>query len=105
MTAAERRQEIMNALILRRSESVGNLAAEFAVNERTIRRDLTELSLRYPIETMTGPQGGVKLADWFRPSRKVLTREQIEAVREAARFLEGEKKQALLSILTQFTAP
>ena len=105
MTATERRQEIMNALIQRRHETVACLAAEFGVSERTILRDIEELSLRYPLETQTGPQGGIRLASWFRPGRKVLSREQIEAVREAARFLEGEKKQALLSILTQFTAP
>ena len=105
MTATERRQGIMNALVLRRHETAARLAAEFGVSERTILRDIAELSLRYPIETGTGPYGGVRLAGWFRPGRKALAPEQIEAVREAARFLEGEKKQALLSILAQFTAP
>ncbi len=105
MTATERRQEIMNALVLRRHESVACLAAEFGASERTIRRDITKLSLRYPIETETGPHGGVRLAGWFRPGRRVLAPEQIEAIREAARYLEGTQKQALLSILAQFTAP
>ena len=105
MTATERQREIMNALVMRRHDSVACLAAEFGTNERTIRRDIQELSLMYPIETAPGPHGGVMLADWYRPGRKVLAREQIDAIREAARFLEGEQKQALLSILAQFTAP
>ena len=106
MTATERRQEIMNALVMRRHETVACLAAEFGACERTILRDITELSLSYPIEPLRGRfTGGYQLASWYRPGRKVLTQEQIEAIREAARFLEGEKKQALLSILAQFTAP
>lgn len=105
MTATERRQEIMNVLVLRRHETVANLVAEFGACDRTIRSDITALSLQYPLETVTGPHGGVKLADWFRPSRKVLAQEQIEAIRKAAPFLEGKDQQALLSILTQFTAP
>ncbi len=105
VTATERRQEIMNVLILRRHDTITNLASEFGVCERTIRTDITELSLQYPLETVTGPHGGIRLADWFRPSRKVLTQEQIAAIRKAAPFLEGKDQQALLSILTQFTAP
>ena len=106
MTAAERRSEIMNVLVTRRHVTAAELADMFGVTERTIRSDMLALTPTYPIEPAFGRYGGgYKLADWFRPSRRVLAPEQIDAVRKAAQFLEGPDRQALLSILTQFTAP
>ena len=106
MTASERRDEIMNVLVTRRHVTAAELADMFGVTERTIRSDMLVLTGTYPIEPAFGRYGGgYRLADWFRPSRKVLAPEQIDAVRKAAQFLEGAERQALLSILTQFTAP
>lgn len=103
MTASERRQEIMNILICRRRATASGLAEELGVTKRSILTDIQELSLQYPIETESGRYGGIRLAEWYRPSRKVLAREQMDAIRKAAQFLEGEEKSALLSILTQFS--
>ena len=106
MGPVERQRQIINSLFNRRKETVSNLAIEFDVNERTIRRDIEELSLTYPIETNRGRYGGgVKLADWYQPSKKVLTPEQANALIKAASLLEGTERQALMSILTQFSAP
>lgn len=106
MTAAERRDEIMNVLVTRRQVTASELADMFAVTERTIRNDMLALTCTYPIEPAFGRYGGgYRLADWFRPDRHVLAREQIDAIRKAAQFLEGRDRQALLSVLTQFTAP
>ena len=106
MTAAERRDEIMNVLVSRRHVTAAELADMFGVTGRTIRSDMLALTATYPIEPVFGRYGGgYRLADWFRPSRKVLAPEQIDAIRKAAPFLEGKDQQALLSILTQFTAP
>ena len=44
MTAAERRQEILEILCQRRFEKRENLANEFGVNKRTIERDILTLS-------------------------------------------------------------
>ena len=105
MTAAQRRQEIMNVLISRRFEKVNNLAAEFGISEKTVRTDIAELSLTYPIETVQGRYGGgIKLAEWFWPNRKTLTPEQIEVIKKAAPLLSEEDRPVLMSILTQFTA-
>ena len=49
MTAIERRQAILEVLSVRRYETRYNLAFEFSVNEKTIRRDIEILSLDYPI--------------------------------------------------------
>jgi predicted DNA-binding transcriptional regulator YafY len=103
--ATERRQAILDALVLRREDTVENLAHEFGVSERTIQRDVAELSLSYPIESVAGRYGGgIKVAAWYRPYRRTLAPEQSKAIRKAAQFLEGEEKQALLSVLAQFSA-
>ena len=106
MTASERRDEIMNVLVTRRHVTAAELADMFGVTERTIRSDMLALTCTYPIEPVFGRYGGgYKLADWFHPDRRVLAQEQIDAIRKAAQFLEGREQQALLSILSQFTAP
>ena len=105
MTAAERRQNIMNILVSRRHETAENLAEMFGVSERTIRSDVTALTLQYPLETVCGRHGGgIRLAGWYRPGRKTLAPEQASAIRKAAEFLEGGEKQALLSVLAQFSS-
>ena len=60
MGAAERRQLILDLLCQRRRETISNLAAELGVSERTIRRDVEMLTLRSPIETVSGRYG----AEW-----------------------------------------
>ena len=58
MGASERRNAIMRLLCRRRHETVVNIAAEFGVSERTIRRDIEILSLSEPIYTQSGRYGG-----------------------------------------------
>ncbi len=102
--ASERQQAIIRLLVHRRMETRMNLAAELGVDEKTIRRDVEALSLRYPVETVKGRGGGIRLAGWYRPGRKTLAPEQASAIRKAAEFLEGGEKQALLSVLAQFSS-
>lgn len=58
MGVAERRNAMIKALYKREYDTVHNLAEEFGVSERTIRRDVEELSLYEPIYTMQGRYGG-----------------------------------------------
>lgn len=58
MGTAERRNEIMKYLCRRRYDTISNLAFEFGVSERTIRRDIESLSLTEPIYTQQGRYGG-----------------------------------------------
>ena len=73
MTANERRVEIMRIMTARRQESMGRLALELGVTRRTIRSDITALTVDYPLETQRGNGGCVKVADWYprgyRPAR------------------------------------
>lgn len=58
MGAAERRSALMKVLYIRRHDKIANLATEFGVSERTIRRDIEVLSLSEPIYTQCGRYGG-----------------------------------------------
>ena len=59
MTANERRAEIMRIMTARRQESMGRLALELGVTRRTIRSDITALTIDYPLETQRGNGGCV----------------------------------------------
>ena len=58
MDASARRKSILILLSRRNYEKIANLAMEFGVSERTIRRDIVTLSLTEPIYTQSGRYGG-----------------------------------------------
>lgn len=58
MTAVERRVALLKLICRRRFETVSNLAAEFGVSERTIRRDINVLMQTESIYTQQGRYGG-----------------------------------------------
>ena len=60
MNTFERRMRIVTVLFERKYEKVYNLAVEFDVSERTIRRDIEAISLIIPVYTKQGRYyGGV----------------------------------------------
>ena len=103
MTRTERRDEILRVLYTRRRESIANLAAEFGVSVRTIKYDIEALTCSYPIETVRGRYGGgVKLADWYHPSKRALSPEQMVLLKKLAPTLEGDDLVIMNSIISQF---
>ena len=95
----------MDLLCQRRRETISNLAAELGVSERTIRRDVEMLTLRYPIETVCGRYGGgVRMADWYKQDRRRLTPRQTALLRRLAAGLQGEDLEDMKQILTQFAS-
>ena len=95
----------MDLLCQRRKETIPNLAAELGVSERTIRRDIEMLTLRYPIETVCGRYGGgVRVADWDQQDRRRLTPRQTALLRRLAVGLQGEDLEDMKQILTQFAS-
>lgn len=68
MTAAERGEEIKSVMLFRREDKIGNLAFEFGVTEKTIRRDITILQCEgLPIAARRGRyKGGVYIESWYR---------------------------------------
>ena len=104
-SALERRQEILEVLCERRRESVENLATEFGVNERTIRRDIEYMTLSYPIYTVPGKGGGVYVSDGYRLGKKYLTDKQAELLEELSKGLTGNELAVMQSILKTFNEP
>ncbi len=104
MTANERRIGILNKLIARRRDTASNLAFEFGVSEQTIRHDIDELTLFCPLEMKRGRYGGgIEVAPWFNPDRRILAPEQYDLLKRLASTLSGKDLQVLNSIIYQFT--
>ncbi len=103
MDAGERRRAIWSALCQRRHDTIQNLASEFNVCPRTIRYDVVALSLSHPLETVRGRYGGgVKLPDWYHPTRTTLCPEQVALLKKLAPSLQGDDLAVMNSILSQF---
>jgi len=99
----ERREAIYAELRAKRHLTIGYLATKYEVNEKTIRRDIEELTLAYPVETVRGRYGGgVKLADWYHPTRTTLSPEQTALLKKLAPSLAGNDLAVLNSIISQF---
>ena len=108
MTAIEteaRRREIMKYLYQRRRETMGNLAREFNVSVRTIRRDIQILSLSHPIATARGAQGGVIVAEGCYYDRSYLSESEQVTLESLCLVLEGKRLADLRSILRKFAKP
>ena len=103
MNPWERRQKILEILCLRRHETTDNLAHEFNVSRETIRRDITVLTCSYPVETVQGSHGGVRVADWFHLDRRTLNSEEITFLRKLERRLDGADREMLNRIITTFS--
>ena len=104
MDAIERRREILTRLCQRRTDTCGNLAAEFGVSERTVRNDIQVLACSYPIETVRGRRGGgVRIADWYSISKPILTPPQLALLTKVGKQLQGDELNILNSIIYQFS--
>ena len=105
MKALERHQAIIELLCERRTEKIENLAFEFSVNECTIRRDIQELSLSYPIYTKTGTYGGVYVAEDYYLGKQYLRSEEKELLEQLSLSLGDDQKKTLQSIIRRFGRP
>lgn len=74
----------------------------FQVSKRTIQNDITALTLNYPVETVQGNGGGVRIAEWYRPDRRTLSPEQMALLKKLAPSLKYEERIVMNSIITQF---
>ncbi len=105
MTARERQDMIMATLRKERRVTMKCLAEALCCSMCTVYRDITALSVSYPLVLTRGRYGGVALADWYHPHRAALCPEQILALRKAmAAVPDDQTRQALGSILDQFSS-
>lgn len=99
MTAAERRQAILEVLCLRRHETRENLANEFGVSKRTIEYDVLNLMLTYPVYTVQGNGGGIYVTDNFRLDRPRMNENQTALLQKVLLTLSGEDKETMQNII------
>ena len=102
MTAAERRQAILEALCIRRHDTRENLAFEFGVSKRTIEYDVLELSLTYPIYTTQGNGGGIHVVDGFHLDKPHLNEKELALLSKILPTLTGEDKKTMSEILKKY---
>ena len=99
MTAAERRQAILEVLCLRWHETRENLANEFGVSKRTIEYDVLNLMLTYPVYTVQGNGGGIYVTDNFRLDRPRMNEKQTALLQKVLLTLSGEDKETMQNII------
>ncbi len=104
MNQYERRQHIYNALCIRRYDTIANLAAEYNVNEKTIRRDIVWVTQSFLVEASPGRYGGVRIAEWFHPAASYLCPRQLSVLQKLTLTCGGDDLIAGNSIITQFSA-
>lgn len=102
MSATERRLRLLEVLCFRRQDTCESLARELDVTIRTIYKDLEVLMCSYPIETVRGRYGGVKIADGFYFGNHVLSPQQFDLLLKLKGQLQGEELAVMESILVQF---
>lgn len=103
MNANARRQAIWHTLCARRLVTVPYLAARYRVSQNTVKEDISLLSLSYPIVTVRGRNGGVKIADWYIPKRQVLSPAQFDFLVKLSQSLQGEDARIMEAIISQLT--
>lgn len=103
MNPWERRQKILEVLCLRRHDTAGNLAHEFHVSRETICRDITIIACSYPVETVQGGHGGIRVAEWFHMDRRSLNSDEITFLRRLAEQLCDSDREKLNRIITLFS--
>ena len=114
METYERRAAILRLLCKRRHETIKNLAFEFDVSERTIRRDIEALSYREPIYTQPGKYGGgVYVTDnyhmdrmYFRETERNVLYKLLDCVENKKRCdLTEEETVIFKRIIENYTKP
>ena len=103
--ATERRLEILEYVSDKRQLTYQEIADEFRISYRTVRRDVEILSCSYPIETVQGNGGGIRVADGWYLSRRYLHDDQEALLRELLPGLQPEQRETMERILTAFAKP
>jgi predicted DNA-binding transcriptional regulator YafY len=98
-TTYERRAEIMRILEGRRQETMSNLASQLGVSIRTIAYDITALMAEYPLETVRGKDGCVRLTMDCGTYQNNLSQEQQELLLELLPALDERKAQRMRELL------
>lgn len=114
MGIAERRKEIMRILCRRRFETISNLAEEFGVSRRTIRRDIDILSITEPIYTQSGRyQGGVYVMAGYYIDQMYMSDKELDVLHKLDNcislkekcILTNEEQTIFKKLIADYTKP
>lgn len=111
MNTTDRRYEIVKILCKRRYDTVSNLANEFNVSYRTIRRDIEVLSLHIPIYTQRGKFGGIFLLDNYFHNNTYMTDTEIAILQKIVNLnsfeniLSKDEVEICRSIINKYAKP
>jgi hypothetical protein len=99
LRANERREEIMRILESERVTKMSNLAAQFQVTRQTILTDIEILMASYPIETVRGRYGHVKLQNGYASYKRILSEEQQDVLIEIFPKLDERQARVIRGLL------
>ena len=106
MKANERRQALLEHLCEVRQSTLENLAFHFSVSLSTIRRDVLELSLSYPVYTVCGKyDGGVYIADDYYLGKQYLSFEEKGLLESIMPTLDDDQQKLMISIIRKYSNP
>ena len=113
MTTNERREKIMRILYAKGHCTTSELAENFGVSERTVRRDIGLLSLSKPIYTKSGKNGGgIYIVEGYRIDRNYFSTEEENLLKKVAEIakrygclLTEEEKDFLDKTLSYHSKP
>lgn len=89
-TATERRQEILDYLLIHRKANRRTFMDMFGVSSVTIAHDITVLSCAYPIDSFAGNGGGIFLEEGYYVGKHYLSEEQESVLQKVAATLTDE---------------
>lgn len=78
------------------------LADTFGVTDRTIRNDILALTSEYPLDTVRGNGGGVRIAEWYHPHKNILSNEQISVLEQLMSKADDNQKRVLDQMLREY---
>ena len=102
MNTADRRNEFVGILSVRRRTTAKELADEFGVTVRTIQNDIQALSLGFPIYTKQGGDGGIFVGENYKPYMNTLTPLELKVLQEMYELAEGIHRKILFQILCKY---
>jgi len=97
--------QILESLLVRKSDTMEHLAVELGVSRMTIFRDIQVLSCSYPITTSVGGSGGVNIDPDYKLGMKYITAEQSALLEKLSKELSGKELAMMQDILKTFSRP
>lgn len=100
----DRQIELINILMSWQRYKCQNLAFEFGVSVKTIKKDISELMLYYPIETYQGNGGGVEMRKGFVINGFIMKKTHLDLISEALCKLKETNPDPDISILIKYVS-